>query len=47
MEASYILTSDLDFTTGIITYKGKYYNLDSTPLVIQPIGESKNGEVKY
>ena len=46
MEASYILTSDLDFTTGIVTYKGKYYNLDSTPLVIQPIGESKNGEGK-
>lgn len=46
MEASYILTTDLDFTKGTVVYKGETINLENQKLVVQPIGERKNDEGK-
>lgn len=47
MEASYILTSDLDFSTGTVTYQGITYNLNKSGLTISPIGEKKDENGKY
>lgn len=47
MNGSYILASDLDFTTGTVIYNGVNYTLDKNGLTIAPIGEKKNTHGVY
>jgi len=46
MEGSYILTTDLDFTKGIVTYNGVTYDLEKVRLVVNPIGERMSSDGK-